>query len=67
MTEWMDDEEYRIPDLQLDLLVFDANGSNAKLHTNSQLMVLDELLICELKKNTTLSNSYARSATSKSH
>jgi len=53
---------YRVPDLQLDALVLDANGTNSKLDANRELVVIDELAVGELQQQAALADTYTRDA-----
>ena len=44
----MSPRAYSVPDLEFDHFVFDMNSAGAKLHTNSEIVLLSEASICEL-------------------
>ena len=41
---------YSVPDLQLDVLIVDLDGSCTELDPDSQIVLLPEALVCELEK-----------------
>ena len=49
---------YRVPYLQLDMLVFNGYGPGPKLHSYRQIMSRLESFVGELEKETGLANTY---------
>ena len=47
-----------VPNLQLDIFLLDLDGTSAELDTNCQIVLLTEPLVCELKQQTRLADTY---------
>ena len=47
----------RVPDLQFDILFIDLHRATSELHSNGQVVLLAEALVCELQKKAGLADS----------
>lgn len=50
----------RVPNLQFYILIINFNRTTAELHTDCQIMLLSETLVCELKKQARFSDTYIK-------
>lgn len=59
-TRARSNHQYRVPDLQLDLMTVDGDQSGTKLHSNREVMHWLEAFVCELEQQAALAHACVR-------